>query len=653
MKLSRSTKPVLTGTFALALVGGCALAAPAAATAEETAPAPKNVIIMIGDGMGYNHIDLMNAEDTGEVHWQVQRGGDNKVNHSGHNTTPADGWQAWQHLGMSTNWIDGPAYDPAQSWTDFEWNKQSPTDSAAAGTAMATGHKTYNGGLGVDADGAELENLSQRAHELGKSAGVVSSVPYSHATPAAFSAHNETRNNYQEIAHEQITGDLEVVMGAGHPFYSDDNEPVAEGDFSYVSEADWSAVSNGVTDREFIETNEGFAALTSGETPEKVFGVPQVASTLQQARSEGAPLNDVTDLPTMTAGALNVLDNNAEGFSLMVEGGAIDWTGHANDSERNLEETRDFDDAVDTAIEWIEENSSWDETLMIVTADHETGYLYGHLEGDFSPIVPGGAEEQETAGAEDETEPARDETAEESEPQVEDADELTGAKAADATEPEVQLPSGEETTGATDEAASDAAIAATATADAEVQPLATEVDGVSAAHTWNSDNHTNMLVPFFYKGAGAEQVTALGTDLDYVRGHYLDNTSLPSWLLNEAWVVDDAEQPDEPEVPGEDDGTDGEQDDQRDDQQDDQRDDQQDDQRDDQQDDQRDDQQEEAVSDDEDDASTGADAAASDGELAVTGAESPVLPIALGAAALLLGGGALTVAHLRRRAAQD
>ncbi|MEJ6488974.1 alkaline phosphatase [Leucobacter sp. USCH14] len=453
LHLGKFAKPAVVGGVALGIIAsGAAFGSPAMAAEAEVSP--KNVIVLIGDGMGYNHIDFMNAETTGETHWQVERGGDQKVIPSGQNTVPTEGWQSWNHLGMSTHWVDGPVYDPAASWSDFEWNKVSPTDSAAAGTAMATGVKTYNAGLGVDKDGNPVENVAERAETLGKSAGVVSSVPFSHATPAAYSSHNESRNNYQDIASQQIASGLEVVIGAGHPFYTDDHQPTETGDFGYISEDDWNAVSTGQTDRTFIETKADFEALATGETPERVFGVAQVASTLQQSRADGAPMNDVPDLATLSEGALNVLDNNENGFFLMVEGGAIDWAGHGNESERDLEEVTDFDNAVTSVIDWVETNSSWDETLVVVTADHETGYLYGETPGDFSPIVP--------------------------------------------------------------------------SADADPATL--------AAHSWNSGDHTNMLVPFFSKGAGTEQLAALGTNLDLVRGHYFDNVDMANWMLNEAWV---------------------------------------------------------------------------------------------------------------------
>lgn len=448
-------RSLVAAAASIALVGTSIAVATPASAASPTA-SPKNVIVLIGDGMGYNEIDLWNAATSGTTHWQVQRGGDGQVAPSGQNTRPSQGWQAWQSLAMSTHWKDGNVYDPQKSWTDWEWNKKNPTDSAAAATAMATGVKTYNAAIGLDPDRKVVENLAERAKALGKSAGVVSSVPFSHATPASYSVHNENRNNYQAIAKQQLDSALDVVIGAGHPFYDDNHQPRTKGSFTYISQEDWTRVSSGRTGRTFLQSKADFQALTSGDTPARVFGVPQVGSTLQQARAAGAGFNEVPDLATLAKGALNVLDNNQQGFFLMVEGGAIDWTGHANQSERNLEEVSSFDATVSAVVDWVEAKSSWNDTLVVITADHETGYLYGATKGDYSPIVPA----------------------------------ASGSPA-----------------------------------------------GTLPQHNWNIKNHTNQLVGFFYRGVGADAITALGTKVDPIRGRYLDNTSLARWLLADAWVV--------------------------------------------------------------------------------------------------------------------
>lgn len=446
---------------------GCSILLPTAAyAAPQPVPvSPKNVIVLIGDGMGYNHLDLYNAYSSGKVYYQVERGGDRKVTRSGYNSeTPKTGFQSWNRVSMETTPVGG-SYDTNTAWGSFDTNKTGATDSAAAGTAMATGVKTKNGILGFDADGNKLENLSERAKSLGKAAGVVSNVPYSHATPAAYSAHNQNRNDLRGVAHEQLTGELEVVMGAGHPEYDDDHKKLTVPKYQYITEADFGSLKNGQTPFTFIEEKADFAKLAAGsELPKRVFGITQVGSTNQADRTAGAPANDVPSLATMSRGALNVLNQDKDGFFLTIEGGAIDWTGHGNVTDRDIEETTDFVDAVNAVETWVEKNSSWDETLVIVTADHETGYLSGSPAGDFQPIVPVAA----------------------------------------GTVPEV---------------------------------------------TWNSGNHTNQLVGLWYKGAGADALTAAATQQDMVRGSYLANTAPARWLLDTAWVQRYVEQPEEQPAP--------------------------------------------------------------------------------------------------------
>ena len=146
-----------------------------------------------------------------------------------------------------------------------------------------------------------------------------------------------------------------------------------------------------------IQTKEAFENLQTGNTPERVVGVPEVYETLQYNRSgdlAAAPFavaanDNVPTLDVMTKGALNVLDNDEDGFFLMVEGGAIDWAGHGNSSGRVIEEEIDFNHAVEAVCDWVETNSNWSETLVIVTGDHETGYLTGTA-GVYDEVVNNG-----------------------------------------------------------------------------------------------------------------------------------------------------------------------------------------------------------------------------------------------------------------------
>lgn len=463
-----------TGVLAAAVVAG-AVVAPA--HADQTNPeAPKNVIVMIGDGMGYNHVVNTNLYETGQSQYITSGDAGDVTEHDG---DPVQVYENFNHLGLTTTSLDtlaaGKEYDSAGAWGDFDWAKDTPTDSAAAGTAMATGTKVNNGALNVDPEGNELKTMSELAHETGRSAGVVSSVQYSHATPASYAVSNPDRNAYTAIGDSMVNAEyLDVVMGAGHPGYDDSGQEKAA-DYQFIAEDTFNSVSNGDTDWDYVESKGDFEALANGEIEtDKVFGLAQAETTLQQARegdSEGtlpgevAYNDNVPDLPTMSEGALNVLGQDEEGFHLMIEGGAIDWTGHANETTRNIEETQDFNKSVESVVDWVEENSSWDETLLVVTADHETGYL-GGAEDD-----PGFTEMYGDQG---------------------------------------ELP----TVG------------------------------------WSSGNHTNHLVPYFFKGAGSDAIMNSTVGEDDVRGSYIDNTTVANLFKDELWVEDEDDGSEEPPAEG-------------------------------------------------------------------------------------------------------
>jgi alkaline phosphatase len=247
----------------------------------------------------------------------------------------------------------------------------------------------------------------QEAEAKGKSTGVVTSVEFSHATPAGFVAHNISRNNYAAIANEMLTSGTDVIMGAGNPDFDDNGNPASK-DAKYVGgTATWAALkdpADGVLDGwTLIQTRDAFQNLAAGDTPARVVGVPQVYTTLQQSRAGDAKAEpyvvpftpSVPTLVEMTRAALNVLDNDPDGFVLMVEGGAVDWAGHANQSGRMIEEQIDFDNSVQAVVDWVKKNSNWGETLLIVTGDHETGYLTGPMPDPanptWTPVVNNGA----------------------------------------------------------------------------------------------------------------------------------------------------------------------------------------------------------------------------------------------------------------------
>ncbi len=449
-----------------AILAGLALAAGAVAMYADRAeakackhrdPRPKNVIVMISDGMGYN---AMLAGD------YFQYG--------------ATGNQVYQQFpvrkAMSTYSVAG-SYDPPQAWGFFDYLKKSPTDSAAAATAMSTGVKTYDAGIGVDVDGKRLYHVAERAEALKKSTGVISTVEWSHATPAGYVAHNASRNDYEGIAKEMINDSaIDVIMGAGSPLYDDNGAPLAApGTYKYVGGVDtWNALVNGTAGDDadgdgdadpfaLIQSKFQFERLAHAKkTPARVCGTVRAATTTQQNRAGDkmaapytVPMNvNVPDLKIMTKAALNVLDNNRRGFFLMVEGGAVDWAGHANQPGRIIEEQIDFNKSVNAVCRWVERYSNWNETLVIVTADHETGYLWG----------PG-----------------------------------TGAGAA---------------------------------GNGTWIPVVNNGEDTLPGMQFNTGDHTTSLVPVFARGAGADDLAATATKTDSVRGKYLDNTAIADTIFS-------------------------------------------------------------------------------------------------------------------------
>ncbi|WP_209312922.1 alkaline phosphatase [Streptomyces lonarensis] len=355
---------------------------------------PKNVIFLIGDGMGFNQVDTASLYEHGVSYHQV----DVEPGAGDVTRQPGRATQIYQHFPVgvaAATYQHGAGYDPAVEWGSFRGPMQNRPDSAATATALATGVRTYNAAIGVDPDRKPVRNLTERAQELGKASGVVTSVPFTHATPASFVAHNEHRNNYHSIAREMLwEHEINVVMGGGHPWYDGNAQRRDEPTYQYLAEAEWNALSGGETQFELVETPEEFAALaTATDTPAHVFGMPQVAATLQYDRSgpdraaDGTPVagaepftapknTGVPRLDEMASAALNILDNaSEEGMFLMVEGGAIDWASHANELNRQIEEQISFNRTIETVVDWVERESNWAETLVVVTADHETGYL--------------------------------------------------------------------------------------------------------------------------------------------------------------------------------------------------------------------------------------------------------------------------------------
>ena len=260
----------------------------------------KNVIYMVGDGMGENHI----------IATQIYKG---------------------EKLNIQT--IKNKSYVVTDSISGA-------TDSAAAATALATGYKTNNGVIGKDIYGNDIENLIEYTNKMGMKTGIVCTQILNHATPAGFSVHNDDRKNYDEIALSQIESCVDLMFGGGSSYFRKYQTEMTENNFKWI---------------------DSFSELSSISKDSKVIGT----------FAENDIKRDKVSLAEMTQEAILRLDNE-NGFFLMVEGSKIDTYSHNENLSKTINELIDFDYAVKVAKEYVDKNK---DTLLIVTADHETGGL--------------------------------------------------------------------------------------------------------------------------------------------------------------------------------------------------------------------------------------------------------------------------------------
>lgn len=270
----------------------------------------KNVILMIGDGMGEN---MIKAAETVKGSSLVMSGLNNKT----HVTT----------------------YSQSVTEGDAKF-----TDSAAASTAISTGVKTYNQCIGVDKNGKKLETICEYAMNHNMKTGLVDRHYVCHATPAGMIAHNESRSNYQQILREMVSSGVNVMLGGGSQYYTESKK---------IQKA---TKDNGY---KYIDKENDLLTLKKGD--DKILGM--------FAYDNMGPANMTPSLTTMTSKAIELLDND-NGFFMMVEGSNIDVFEAKQDMNSTIEQMQAFDHTVNYVLDWAEKNPG---TLVIVTADHETG----------------------------------------------------------------------------------------------------------------------------------------------------------------------------------------------------------------------------------------------------------------------------------------
>ena len=270
----------------------------------------RNVILMIGDGMGLNHMyaactvsaDPLAIERCQYV-WLVK-------------THPANGYN---------------------------------TDSSAAGTAIACGEKTNNGMVGVRPDGSRLKSMLEYAADNGLATGMVVTCELTHATPASFVSHVASRGENENIALDLARSKINVAIGGGRKYFENRSD------------------QKNLTD---TMKNKGFSvAYTTDEVKATQKG--NLLALLADISPETYPARGDM-LPESVNTAINLLNHNEKGFFLMVEGSQIDWAAHDNHQEKVVNEMLDFDRAVKVAFDFAKRDGN---TLVIVTADHETGCM--------------------------------------------------------------------------------------------------------------------------------------------------------------------------------------------------------------------------------------------------------------------------------------
>ena len=237
------------------------------------------------------------------------------------------------------------------------------TDSAAGGTALATGHKTKNGSIGVNAEAAVVQSVAEKAKKAGRKVGITTSVSVDHATPASFYAHYPDRGMYYEIACDMTKAGFDFYAGAGFlkPHTTADGAE-APSIFEKLDEAGYT-VARGWNEYQ----NKKDAA-------QKMVLIQQEGKASDCLPYAIDRREDDLTLTQITRSAIEFLTKGRDkGFFLMVEGGKIDWACHGNDPATMVNEVIDLDNAVRVAYEFYQKHPK--ETLIIITADHETGGL--------------------------------------------------------------------------------------------------------------------------------------------------------------------------------------------------------------------------------------------------------------------------------------
>lgn len=305
--------------------------------ALETA-APKYVFMFIGDGMSYPQIQAAS-----DYLGAIQQNGTSAI--------------------LSGNkYLNFMKFPVAGSAVTYDSTSFCP-DSASTATSLSTGYKTYSGTINMDETKTKTyETISEKLKkQLGYKIGIISTVNLNHATPAAYYAHQSSRNNYYEIGLEMISSNFDYFAGGALKNPTGDDKTKPQTDLYELAQKSGYKVIKTQTEASNLKASDG-KAIIIGET----LADSDSLSYANDAVSGEWELKDYVNK------GINVLDND-KGFFMMVEGGKIDWACHANDAGSTIADTIAFSDAVGEAITFYNKHPK--ETLIVVTGDHETGGL--------------------------------------------------------------------------------------------------------------------------------------------------------------------------------------------------------------------------------------------------------------------------------------
>ena len=320
--------------------------------------APKYVFLFIGDGMSYPQIQLTNYFVSAN-------------NQDGAQTVNVDGED--QTVLSSQNNLTMMQFPVAGSAQTYDSTSFAP-DSASTATSIATGYKTWSGSINVSTDfSQEYETIAEKLKaQKDYKIGVVTSVNLNHATPAAFYAHQASRNSYYEIGLELIESNFDYFAGGG--LLSPTGNEEDQTDLYQLAEEAGYTVVRTQAEAEALTADTGKTIVIEEHLADSD-SMPY-AMDLEEGR---------WGLADYVEKGIEMLDND-NGFFMMVEGGKIDWACHANDAAATISDTIAFDNAVAKAVEFYEEHP--DETLILVTGDHETGGLtIGYAGTDYDTFL--------------------------------------------------------------------------------------------------------------------------------------------------------------------------------------------------------------------------------------------------------------------------